>query len=471
VKIKAEQRPVSLPDQSVDSRYQISRYNFFFAFQDEGRYLIYNSISNGLAEVSSDVFKWLESGGPGLAKLVNNPEQTDLLKSLYQGNIVVDRDFDEVEFLRVKLDLMRYSLKTLALTIVPTLDCNLDCIYCYEGNRTKKYMDEETESAVVDFVKNRLENFAYKGLHITWYGGEPLLYPDAIYRMSEKFLKICKSVKASYGATMVSNGTLFTDAVIKKLKKCKVGIIQVTIDGIREIHDQRRPFTESGRSSFDEIIANISRLIGIIPINIRINVDKTNFADTVKLLDEFKGRGWLDNREGIFIYIGYTREWTAHCHNILENCFSMREFTEAEMRFQEELALKGYNVGNLYPSLTAYCVAVSNHGFVIEPGGELHKCWSDIGNKDAYLGNVREPLVINKKLLKWLGYEPLTLFAGCRECKFFPICAGGCPYVALFQHEKLDRDRFYNCTPWKLFMEKKMKAFIRQRAGDKNDRR
>ncbi len=451
--------------------YKVSNYNFFFDFKDEGRYLIYNSISNGLADVNKDIFDLLKLGDNGLNELENKPAQGDLIKSLHQGNIIVDNDFDEVEFLRVKFNLMRYALRTLALTIVPTLDCNLNCIYCYEGNRIKDFMNEETASAVNDFVKNRLENFGYKGLHITWYGGEPLLYPEIVYRLSDSFLKICKSMKITYGATMVTNGTLINKDIIKKLKKYKVGIIQVTIDGVKEVHDQRRPFTETGKSSFQAIIDNISSVIGVIPINIRINVDKTNFNETVKLLDEFKSKGWLDNRKDIFIYIGYTREWTSHCHNILENCFSMREFSEAEMKFQEELSLKGYNVGNLYPSLTAYCVAASNHGFVIDPGGELHKCWSDVGNREAYLCNIREPLVINKKLLKWLSYEPLTMFTECRECKFFPICAGGCPYVSLFQREKIEKDIFYNCTPWKLFMEKKIKQFIRQRAGDKNNRR
>jgi len=142
----------------------------------------------------------------------------------------------------------------------------------------------------------------------------------------------------------------------------------------------------------------------------------------------------------------------------------MREFSEAEIKFQKMLISKGFGISNLYPSPSAYCVAVSPHGFVIEPGGDIHKCWSDVGNSEAFIGNIRENIELNGKFLKWLSYDPISQFPECRACKFFPICGGGCPYVPIKQKEKLENDKYYNCTPWKLFLEEKIKLFLESKA-------
>ena len=211
---------------------------------------------------------------------------------------------------------------------------------------------------------------------------------------------------------------------------------------------------------------NLEKVLGIIPVMIRVNVDKTNFSNTVQLIEIFEEKGFLKKPRDLFIYLGYTREWTTKCSNILPQCFSMKEFSEAEMEFQELLISRGYNISNLYPGPQSLCAAVTPHGFVIEPGGEIHKCWSDVGCPDAYLGNVKEPLEINGKLLKWLGYDPLSQFPECRECKFFPICGSGCPYVFIKQKEKKVADKNYNCTPWKILMKEKMKLFLEARAKD-----
>ena len=70
---------------------------------------------------------------------------------------------------------------------------------------------------------------------------------------------------------------------------------------------------------------------------------------------------------------------------------------------------------------------------------------------------------LSRELLAWLSYEPLQQFPECRACKFFPICASGCPYVAIKQQQH--SNRAYNCTPWKALMRKKMDLFVRQLAA------
>jgi uncharacterized protein len=262
---------------------------------------------------------------------------------------------------------------------------------------------------------------------------------------------------------VVSNGTILNKKIARRLKACKVSHIQVTIDGPRETHDARRPFTEGRLSSYEVIVRNVERILGVLPVHIRINVDRTNQARSLELVDEMRNRGWLDGTKDCFFYLGYTRVWTSVCSSIANQCFTMEEFSQAELDFQKDLMARGFQLSNLYPTRSSTCVAASPAGFVIDPDGALAKCWADVGNKEAYIGNVRDPLPINPRHLEWLSYDPLLQLPECRVCKYFPICAGGCPYVVINQKGMFGKN--YNCTPWKILMKKKMEVFLEQLAA------
>lgn len=452
------------------SAYKFSNYNHYLAYQKERRYLIYNTISNGLAELEPQVFQTIREGAEGLEKLENDSANFDLLQKLRSGNFIVEKDFDELAFIRAKLNMSRFGTTNLSLTIVPTQYCNLDCIYCYEGAKIGNYMNEETKEAVVEFVASQLDRFGYKAINVSWFGGEPLMHPEAVFSLSRKLIQLCRKRRVSYSAMIVTNGTNLNRSLVRRLKSCKVGYMQVTIDGPKDVHDVRRPYKqdvrETGRSSFDKIVQNIERVLGLLPITIRINVDKTNQEESLDLVQWMTARGWLEPQNECSFYIGYTKVWTSVCSKVAGQCFTMDEFSRAEMDFQKKLIERGFSLGNLYPSNCSYCMAASPAGFAIDPGGELYKCWADVGNKNAYLGNVRKNVEINSELLSWISYDPLLEYRECRKCSYFPICAGGCPYTAI--KLKKNSDRAFNCTPWKTLMRKKMDLFLAQRARDQD---
>lgn len=449
------------------SAYKLSKYNHYMAYQKERKYLIYNALSNGLAQVEPDVFKLLRSGEDGLDALESDPQRQELLENLNLGNIVVDRDFDETAFLRTKLNMSRFGNSTLSLTIVPTQYCNLDCVYCYEGAKIGRYMDSETEDELVKFAEDQFDRFNYTGLSVSWFGGEPMMHPEAIFSLSRKLIRMCKKRKASYSAMVVTNGTNLNRTLMRKLKTAKIDYIQVTIDGPKEIHDERRPYKadipEAGNSSFEKICKNVENVLGLLPIHIRINVDKTNQEQSLQLVDWITQRGWLEPENNCHFYIGYTRVWTSNCSDVAGQCFTMQEFSQAELDFQKQLIERGFSLGNLYPNTTSYCVAAAPNGFAIDPRGELYKCWADVGNKKAYLGNVRKPVELNSKMTEWLSYEPLIDSEECRDCSFFPVCVGGCPYAAIEERKRGGKGT--NCTPWKTLMRKKMDLFLSQRTA------
>ena len=119
-------------------------------------------------------------------------------------------------------------------------------------------MSEETQNAVVDFIKVHLDAFPNaKVLNIAWYGGEPLMYKEAIYNISEKLINICDTHKVSYHAEIITNGVLLDIETAKKLSKdCRVSRAQVTVDGLGDYHNKKR-ILKNGEDSYSIIIKNL----------------------------------------------------------------------------------------------------------------------------------------------------------------------------------------------------------------------
>ena len=73
------------------------------------------------------------------------------------------------------------------------------------------------------------------------------------------------------------------------------------------------------------------------------------------------------------------------------------------------------------------CLARCINGFLIDPRGDLYKCWIDIGDKDFKIGSVLKPDILNKEvLIKYITGVDQLEDDECRKCKILPICAGGC---------------------------------------------
>jgi uncharacterized protein len=333
--------------------YKLSRFTHVLSSSDSSKRYVYNPVSNGLAAVDDAVAEMLLQGDAGIDMLGSKAEHAQLLNDLRSGQMIVEEDLDEVEFMRVKMNLSRYGTLGLSLTIVPTLGCNLACTYCYEGLDSVRFMSPEVQESVVAFAKAQVERFGYRSLSVTWYGGEPLLRPELIYDLSRKLIDLCDELKIHYTAMVVTNGTTLTPAMAQELKDLKVSHIQVTIDGPREVHDLRRPFRGHTRSSFDVITSNVDRIVDILPVHIRINVDKTNYQRCLELVDQMRSKGWFESGRQCGFYLGFTRVWTQVCNSIANQCFTMKQFSETELKFQRDLLNAGFTLGNLYPARTA----------------------------------------------------------------------------------------------------------------------
>jgi uncharacterized protein len=418
-----------------------SRYNFVFSVDDQA-ILAYNSLTTALAELSAQEFAALREfyiapkdgffDGGGLG-----PFRDDLVKA---GFLVAD-DHDELEQARtVHAALKQQRHGAIGLTIVPTLDCNFRCTYCFSYARQER-MSPEVQQALIRFVEERL--LQASGLSVTWYGGEPTLCLDVIEALCSQLRGLCERHGAQYQPSgIVTNGYLLTEKVAKRLSAAGIVQAQVTLDGDMNTHNKRRPL-QGGAGTFDRILDNVAAARGLLDIQIRINVDRNNACTAVAALDALVEHGL----QGIPAYFGHVRPFTEACAGVASDCLSDQEFSALNLVLTRQAIARGFT-SLRYPQLELGGVCGAEHelSYLIAPDGLLFKCWAQASlGPEHSIGNIfddRVTPVQEENLRRFLGWDPMAN-ATCRECRVLPICMGGCPYL------RLHGSPGASCAPWR----------------------
>ncbi|UNT57323.1 radical SAM/SPASM domain-containing protein [Lysinibacillus capsici] len=384
--------------------------------------VIYNSLSSGilmLNEEYSNSYKTFKKTGVC--------DRNDLIAEFKRGGMIVDDDINEVEALNVASLNSRFNTNVLGLTIAPTLKCNFACPYCFEEGYRQNSMDELAKAKVIEFVKRKTDNIS--SLTVCWYGGEPLLQLKTIEHLTNEFKNNLKD-NMSYTSSIVTNGYNLTKKVALKLKELDITRAQVTVDGPPDIHDKRRVLL-NGQGSFERIFENIKNTHSIITISIRINVDKTNINRVDEILDYLENNG-LKNK--VSFYLACVEDSANSCTN--PDCFETKEFSIEEIGFYKRALNRGFNSIYIPSSNIGICGAVSNNSYVIDPKGDLYKCWNEIGRAEEKVGDVFNGVKYNEKMTKWLLYNPLSnTDSKCANCTVLPVCFGGCPYITMKEKE------------------------------------
>lgn len=405
--------------------YKQSLYNVFVEKTKENKNLIYNTYSGSFAcfdNQTQQIFDDIEY----ISKNDNLDSQTkEIIDNLFQLGFIVDNKRNEDEELKLQGRLMRFANNQINLTIAPTLNCNMRCPYCYEEKKNIN-MNELIENDIVKFVKKMYEDRKFKYMSITWYGGEPLLSVDTIFRLSEKFILFCNEKGIKYDAGMISNGVLLTYDLGRRLKEeCHLSFVQVTIDGMPDYHNKKRCLID-GRESFPIIVNNVDACKDLFKIAVRVNVDEINKDNVQKLVDYLiDEKKWGENP---FIYYAPVREYDTNKQTT--KCLSTKEYINKEMQLTEKCMNINSKVKEyLYPKIRVMgCGSISIGSYVIDPLGNLYPCFNVIGNIEESIGNVHSYGKKNSNYIKWYVTEPDEK---CYTCKLFPICGGGCPYDQL----------------------------------------
>lgn len=404
-----------------------SAYNLIVPSGDPEHSLAYNTRTGALAILGQAVAGLLKGAGSveGDARIQLTEGQR--ARMVETGFLVDDarNEFVEVE---AEYCLLQQDPSVLSLCIAPTYTCNLACPYCYEEGRNASgtVMDEAMEDRIVAFAKLAFEAEPYERIEVQWYGGEPMLAPQVIERISEGLMVLCEKQDLGFSASMVTNATRIGAQEATLLRRCCVNDVLVTIDGPEAVHNQRRP-ARDGSNSYQQVLKGVEHLIReYINVMVVMNTDRVNDQTLDELNEQLRERFGLSAiRTKLNDYYG-----TFGRGRFCEPGFSLmdhREFTALQcVRFCEE-GHGPQEFANLLQPIQLFCRGQMERYYCIDAMGDVYKCDGHMGRTDHVLFNLGD---IEGTAAIPTGTAPAYPFddGACVSCTLLPLCKGTCEW-------------------------------------------
>lgn len=416
------------------NKYVPSKFNAQSNTEDNG-IMLFNSYSGAIAHFSekekADVLA-------SLKRIGINELDTDVKQALFDNGFLVPQHIDELkraQFLHQSM----HRTDMMHLVLMTTEACNFRCTYCYEHFLRGK-MTPETIRGLKALVREKATNLS--NLHISWFGGEPLIELGVIEELSASFRTTAAENQINYSADIVTNGYFLTKDVFQKLVSWDIRQFMITIDGIEAVHNQRRPLAGGG-GTFKKIIENlkvVKESTDQFDLTIRVNFDESNLQETKQLIQLLKAHFADDPRFGLFFrpvgkWGGKHDDDIPTCTHITANK-KIWEFTDEALT--EGLSMSSIVAGAMMPTASV-CYAAKPYALVVGSDGQIYKCTTCLDEEMNKVGHIYEDGILDldyDKIAHWVtsGEETDSV---CQSCFYRPTCQGNhCPYYRMVTGER-----------------------------------
>lgn len=329
-----------------------------------------------------------------------------------------------------------YKGHTLFLFIL-TYNCNMRCSYCFESflfEREVSWLKKRMSFNQVDAAFDAMEKIApEESIPVHLFGGEPFLFHN--HDLVEYVLKKGTDLGKSFSA--ITNG-LETYKFIPLLKKANIKTLQITVDGIKKVHDTRKKRCDNA-GTFHQIVHSIDQLVEAgIHVTVKVTFDHSTVKELPHFMEFAKKKGWIGTH--IDMYASPVFHHTkGGCYNVMSNlCFTDLDsivkdnlVRTAFLQGMHPLAQKLGFTHTWVPQIS-YCRHMPSQLY-FDPFGHMYVCDDSLGDTEHAVGIYYPELHFNEQYHTW---EKRTIFhmKSCHHCKYALICGGGCGHYTY--HEK-----------------------------------
>lgn len=398
---------------------------------------------------------WLLSTDHGSWIKIDKEDYEEILEKDYRGkhfDDLVERGFiltsetvnDVVDAYRLRYRMLDRG-PSLHI-IVPTIRCNLRCVYCHSEaepmTRGPQFdMSEETLKKVLHFIFQTPKD----RIRIEFQGGEPMLNKKIIKKTLQFAQELALKTNKRFNIALVSNFTQLDDDMLEFLVKHKELLsISTSLDGPQELHDQNRCFLNNGAGTYDNVTRNIERCqekglhVGLLMVTTRYSLPYWK-----EIVDEYVRWGQKGIHVKLLDRVGYAAEvWDEIGYSMDEyvsfwkkvNNYSFELFDKGIMIFDRffKLALKKI----LYSSDPDYLDWMSPCGtlrgqVVYNHNGDIYCCDEARVSENFIVGNVFESTyasLLEKDKTQEIIKSSMLEGYYCDSCFFKPYC-GVCPII------------------------------------------
>jgi len=429
--------------------YKESKYNIKVNIHNG--FLIYNTFSGSFGYINSQIKNKVLI----ILKDPNCNKYKNIKSELIKEGFIIKKDFDELKIMEKQYDETKNNSKEISIVLLSSENCNFSCPYCFIGKKRGFNMDENVYTNVLKMIK---KNKKIEKIKVQFFGGEPLLNHKKNILFIDKLNKILAKNNIKKDLLMVTNGYLLNKEIFLSYFQRGCKYFQVTFDGYKESHNILR-FIKNDTNTFEKIYNNlieIKKIQGDFEIWLRIN-----FTDSIKKNEMFNFinliKKDLDHRFKIYFRpimdFGNMTKNLSLCNinsaknNMLEYMISFHK------NFNSKILPYSDVVSDFLPSrIPIWCDAVKKNFFIIGADGLVFKCDVEAGNKEFAIGKIHNDGIIDIKKKNYYEYYSPYNKKECLECKFLPLCQGGCMHS-----KKNERYCFFNMD----YVKKIMVNFFR----------
>lgn len=380
-----------------------SIYNIVQKVNDT-HYVVYNSLSATIRLLTSEQFSSFESG----KELSFYPFCTEVSVNEMEC-AQQERDF----YINSKKDYIRF-------TILPTLKCNANCVFCFENIQKRNDMSQEDVKQTISYIKSEAIN--YKKLRIHWFGGEPLVALPTIFRITNELYEFCRNNHISYRACISTNLSLINDDNYKRIiNDLHLDTVEFAFDGNETQHNTVKAYRDKSFDAFNHNIHMLEPLLKKnISVSVRFNGTKSNFPDILGLANTLCERyGMYPNFHPYLAVIVPTSKYEDS-----PDLIHPEEYASYYIPFFRVLQKNGAGM-EVYPlnRNKNFCYGSNPNSIVIGSNGLLTKCIASPSLPSLSIGTIRTGVQKNEAYDKWIYY---SIKDECPFCTLFPLCLGGC---------------------------------------------
>lgn len=336
------------------------------------------------------------------------------------------------------------NYKFIHLLYVPTMNCNMQCKYCYLKENTVDLKQDDKYLKTLKYAVEKFEKENVIPFNISLHGGEVTTLSKKDFRDIIQFIKnyydenkkIIEENGFKVGEPHIKTNLLNIEKHIDTIREFNVSI-SGSLDLPLSLHDEYR-VTKGNQKTLNRIFRNI-KLLEDIPNKKKVSA--TIFKEHYNKLDEIvsdikylEKNTCLDMNNFNFM-IGFTTS----DKDILT---SMTEEEQVNLynRMKEEFigTSLDYGVKNTWFAEfnPTYCTNCDNCGekfFLLERNGDIYSCVRGQKNNDFYYGNIYTDSVqniMNNAFRKIFEINNKVGFnKECYDCKYLYLCKTGCPFV------------------------------------------
>lgn len=302
--------------------------------------------------------------------------------------------------------------------------CNLRCRHCYQEKHEYKELKYEELLKILNDYRKLLKKLKVKG-HINLTGGEPLCCPF-FFKILDEFEKD----KELYSFSILTNGTLLSEDIVKKISDYNPEYVQVSLEGGKKTNDYIR-----GNGVYKKVAKAVKLLKKYnIFVSVSFTATKENYKEFPKVV-KFAIKNKVDNVwSDRYIPLGNKED------NFIMDLDSTGEYLEIMSKERQKLNRNSKTHISMYRALQyqktndlPYSCTAGISLLTVMENGDLVPC----RRMPIVVGNLLKDdmydLYKNSDILKKLRKKKVP--DECKDCDDAVLCAGGlkCLTYALFK--------------------------------------